>query len=172
MVRKYRRRNAYGNSNPAPDYCCCLSGGHAGCGRRCQQGPDQECQGLHGGRPPHGPVHGSILPVRQQYRRRLHHGPGPEGLRRLGHERHLPDLLADRRFRRRHQRPDSVHSPERVPDLRGCGHHSLYHHGRHDRRPDLRPAAIRHHPGGPGHRHPHCAEPRRRLERHFRRTAR
>ena len=48
----------------------------------------------------------------------------------------------------------------------------LYTTGRHDRRPDLRPAAIRHHPGGPGHRHPHCAEPRRRLERHFRRTAR
>ena len=54
-----------------------------------------------------------------------------------------------------------------APDLRGYRHHSVHHHGRHDRRPDLRPGAVRHHPGGPGHRHTHRAEPCRRLERHL-----
>mgnify|MGYP003248008390 CR=1 FL=1 len=61
----------------------------------------------------------------------------------------------------------SSQSPECVPDLRGHRHHSVHHHGRHDRRPDLRPGAVRHHPGGPGHRHSHRAEPCRRLERHL-----
>ena len=87
--RKEIEEELYGNSNWCIDHCPCVHGRHDD-HRLCRrQDQHQGQRRLSRCRPQNGPVHGRVLPVRQQHRRRLHHGPGPEGLRRVGHQRDL-----------------------------------------------------------------------------------
>ena len=66
-----------------------LSGRHAAGRLRRRQAQDQGQRGLHGRWKEDGHLHGRLLPVRQQHRRRVHDRTCAEGLRGLGHERHL-----------------------------------------------------------------------------------